>query len=441
MLVLTKGILYLQIYEYFKKEIIAGYFQPGEKLPSKRAIARDYHVALNTVEGAYAKLEEEGFIEGRERQGYFVRNIQELYIAPQKRRKQVPKPKPFLYDFSHAGVAREGFPDRALRRATMALLDDQDLLMPVDYQGDYGLRYEICRYLERSRGVLAEPEDLIISSGTEYLLQIVFTLLEGTYGIEDPGFPMLKNILTARGVPFVSLPLDEDGVSYEAVRKSGVDYLMATPAHQFPTGCIMGASRRSELLNLASLKYIIEDDYDSEFKFSNRPVAALKSMDYQDKVIYMGSFSKSLSPSLRVSYMVLPRRLMASYRENYHSFICPVSILVQKVLKEFIQSGEFEKHLNRMRRIYGKKRRHLVDLIKQRPDLTIQGADAGLTVVVQFPKGYDEMDLIRRAQKAGLKVEGLSQFGQPAKKATLVLGFANLTEKEMTSACHLLLSL
>ncbi|EGL35908.1 hypothetical protein HMPREF9126_1643 [Parvimonas sp. oral taxon 110 str. F0139] len=161
----------------------------------------------------------------------------------------------------------------------------------------------------------------------------------------------------------------------------------------------MNMQRRVELLNMKRIKYVIEDDYDSEFKYSKRPVPALKSIDVNDKVIYIGSFSKSISPSFRVSFMVLPFNLVEKYNKIFKFFICPVSIMVQKMLTTFIESGEFEKHLNRMRKIYSKKRQLLMDMLSKRKDITIRGADAGLHIVLEYPKTYSEEYIIKKAKE------------------------------------------
>ena len=227
-------------------------------------------------------------------------------------------------------------------------------------------------------------------------------------------------------------------MSIDALQNSSANICALTPAHQFPTGIIMNMKRRSEILNCSQIDFVIEDDYDSEFKYSNRPVPALKSIDYPDKVIYMGSFSKSISPSMRVSYMVLPESLLEKYHQLFHCFVCPVSIIIQKILTKFLESGEFEKHLNRMRKIYSKKRQLIVDLLKDCPDIKVTGADAGLHVVLQYPKCFTENEIVAEARKQKIVVYGLESYGKKQEYPSILLGFATLTNKEITEGISLL---
>lgn len=203
----------------------------------------------------------------------------------------------------------------------------------------------------------------------------------------------------------------------------------------------MNMQRRVELLNMEKIKYIIEDDYDSEFKYSKRPVPALKSIDINDKVIYIGSFSKSISPSFRVSFMVLPFDLVEKYNRIFKYFICPVSIMVQKMLTSFIESGEFEKHLNRMRKIYSKKRQLLMDMLSERKDITIRGADAGLHLVLEYPKYYNEEDIVKKAKEKKIKVYGLSSYGTKREIPSILLGFATLSDEKLRDGIKLLLEI
>lgn len=210
---------------------------------------------------------------------------------------------------------------------------------------------------------------------------------------------MLSNIMDTNDIKYEFISVDENGMDLKKLKKSKSDFCVITPAHQFPTGVIMNMQRRVELLNMKKIKYVIEDDYDSEFKYSKRPVPALKSIDVNDKVIYIGSFSKSISPSFRVSFMVLPFNLVEKYNKIFKFFICPVSIMVQKMLTVFIETGEFEKHLNRMRKIYSKKRQLLIDMLSERKDITIRGADAGLHIVLEYPKNYSEEYIVKKAKE------------------------------------------
>lgn len=440
MLILNNGILYMQIYEYFKNEIINGTYKANTKLPSKRNLAKEYKISLNTVDNAYSKLLEEGFIYSKERQGFFVSDVGELYVLDSKPIHITKEEENIEYDFSYSGVSEE-FPYKIFKKISSNIFDNKDILEKVDYQGYFPLRTQISEYLDKSRGFKADPSQIVISSGSEYLFQIIFKLISGKFGIEDPGYSMLSNIMDTNDIKYEFIPVDENGMDLEKLKKSKSDFCVITPAHQFPTGVIMNMQRRVELLNMKKIEYVIEDDYDSEFKYSKRPVPALKSIDVNDKVIYIGSFSKSISPSFRVSFMVLPFDLVEKYNKIFKFFICPVSIMVQKMLTTFIETGEFEKHLNRMRKIYSKKRQLLIDMLSERKDITIRGADAGLHVVLEYPKNYSEEYIVKKANEKKIKVYGLSSYGTKREIPSILLGFATLSEEKLKEGVKLFLEI
>ena len=440
MLILNNGVLYIQIYEYFKNEIINGTYKAHTKLPSKRNLAKEYKISLNTVDNAYSKLIEEGFIYSKERQGFFVSDVGELYILDNKPIYIKTENENIDYDFSYSGVSEE-FPYKIFKKISSNIFDNKDVLEKVEYQGYLPLRIQIAEYLNKSRGFRTDASQIVISSGSEYLFQIIFKLISGKFGIEDPGYSMLSNIMDTNDIKYNLIPVDENGMDLKKLKKSDSDFCVLTPAHQFPTGVIMNMQRRVELLNMEKIKYIIEDDYDSEFKYSKRPVPALKSIDINDKVIYIGSFSKSISPSFRVSFMVLPFDLVEKYNRIFKYFICPVSIMVQKMLTSFIESGEFEKHLNRMRKIYSKKRQLLMDMLNERKDITIRGADAGLHLVLEYPKYYNEEDIVKKAKEKKIKVYGLSSYGTKREIPSILLGFATLSDEKLRDGIKLLLEI
>lgn len=436
MFTLKENPIYIQIYEYFKKNIIKGILKADSRLPSKRKLSKEFDVSINTIENAYAKLLEEGFIYSKKRCGYFVSDVGELYILDNEPIFTEKEEKKLRYDFAYSGVAEEGFPYEVLRKISGNIIQDIDLLSKVDYQGYYPLRMQIAQYLASSRGVSVHPQQIVISSGTEYLFQIIFKLIEGRYAIEAPQHPMLPNIMDVNKVDYSYIPVDADGMKIDLIQ--GANVCVTTPAHQFPTGVIMSMKRRVDLLNRKDIDYIIEDDYDSEFKYSKRPVPALKSIDFLDKTIYIGSFSKSISPAFRLSYMVLPNNLLEKYHSLFNCFICPVPIIVQKILTEFISSGEFEKHLNRMRKIYSKKRQLIVDLLRDRPDIKISGADAGLHIVLEYPNTYTEDEIVSKASSLGVGVYPLSSYGYSNDVPSILLGFATLSSSEIKSGIKIL---
>ena len=352
--------------------------------------------------------------------------------------------------FSHHGVDAESFPFSSWRKITKDVISeyDPDLLKLGNPQGDAKLRQSIVDYLHQSRGAKCTPEQIVISSGTEFLMQLLIQLFpeECVYALENPGYEKLNLIFKSNRAKYCTIPLDENGIMVEELQKSKASVVSITPSHQFPTGDIMPVTRRIQLLNWANEKpgrYIIEDDYDSEFKYGGKPIPSLQGLDTGEKVIYIGAFSKSLSPSIRVSYAVLPENLTKAYREKLTFYICPVPAIEQKTLCRFINDGHFERHLNRMRNIYKKKRETLVTEISQNlPGVRIRGANAGLHLLLELQNGMSETELMEAAGNRGVKVYGLSEYytGKPPykKQPTLLLGYAAMKQDELSEAVRLL---
>ena len=382
--------LFEQLYTYIKQEITIGNLTCNEKLPSKRRLAVSLGCSQNTVQAAYNQLVDEGYMTVKPKSGYYVAELDGILTFDTAREDKADnqnETESYVYDFSYQGVDFECFPFAMWRKLTREVLNDydRDLLRTGHPQGYAKLRASITRYLHHSRGVRCTPEQIIISSGTEFLLQLLVQLFDNSaiYAIENPGYEKLSMIFHANRACVAAIPLDEHGMRPEALEESGAHVACITPSHQFPTGHIMPVNRRIQLLNWAneqSARYIIEDDYDSEFRYSGKPIPSLQSLDQRGKVIYIGAFSKSLSPALRISYMVLPDALVRRYQEQLNFYICPVPTIEQKILQLFIDAGHFERHLNRVRHLYRQKRETLVCAIRDAlPGADIQGASAGFT--------------------------------------------------------------
>jgi GntR family transcriptional regulator/MocR family aminotransferase len=447
-----KTPLYHQLYSFIKTQIQSGRIAVDTKLPSKRKLSSYLKISQNTIQTAYGQLIEEGYVVPVERKGFFVSRIDNLIKlgAPGEFLAPAPEDAAGLYDFSYHGVDLQTFPYTVWRRLYREVVNeyDKELLRLTDSQGLLLLRKEIASYLFQSRGVNCSADQLIISSGTEYLFQILIQLFEkqSVFGIENPGYEKLYQLFAGNRASFRPVGIDGKGMMPDEIGKSGANIVCVTPAHQFPTGEIMPISRRVQILNWSNEKdgrYIIEDDYDSEFKYSGKPVPALQGLDSNDKVIYMGAFSKSLSPAMRVSYMVLPRHLMKRFRENLSYIICPVPVIEQKALSRFIGEGHFERHLNKMRNIYKKKRETLVGAVRDlHQGIEISGAEAGLQLLVNPGNGMRENELVGTALKAGVKVYGISNYyykkTAPDGPATVLVGYAAMTEAEIKEAVGLL---
>lgn len=445
--------LYEQLYEYIKAEIISGALTYNAKLPSKRRLSADLQCSMNTVQNAYSQLAAEGYITARPKSGFFVCQLDGVISIKNKavsiEANTISAPV-YRYDFSYHGVDLDSFPFATWRKINREVINeyDLDLLRLGHSQGFPQLRSGIADYLYHSRSVKCSPNQVVVSSGTEFLMQLLIQLFgEGcTFALENPGYEKLNLIFKSNRTDYRSIALDENGMIPEELQKSGADIACITPSHQFPTGNIMPVSRRIQLLNWANAKnnrYIIEDDYDSEFRYSGKPIPSLQGMDTEGKVIYIGAFSKSLTPAIRISYMVLPEQLLLKYNEKLNFYICPVPSIEQKVLYRFIAEGHFERHLNKMRNIYKKKRETIVTAIRQfLPDSEIAGASAGLHLTLRVKNGMSEAELIKAAQNHGIKVYGFSQFysgdmpqGMPP---SLLLGFANLKAEDIFKVVDLL---
>lgn len=453
----SKIPLYIQIYNEIKRLIVKGDLVANTKLPSKKNLMQQYNLSQSTIQNALYLLMEEGYIFSEERRGYFVSNLENLIIDTSKiiKKERVKKKENIKYDFSYSGVDIENLPKNIFKKINKEIYEEgnNDLAFEGEIQGDNFFRQTISSYLSQSRGVEVDKSQIIISSGSEYLFHIIFKIFENPkYGLENPGYKTLQKLFTLNKINYAPVSLDQEGILIQELLEKEINIPCITPSHQFPTGIIMSINRRRELLNWANKKenrYIIEDDYDSEFKYNGRPIPALKAIDYKDKVIYIGSFSKSITPSFRVSYMVLPKNLLAIYQEKLPYSTCSVSTLSQKMLYKFIEQGYFTKHLNKMRTIYKKKREFLISHLREESikilgnEVEIQGADAGLHLIIKFPTAFIEEDFLKLCNKNSLKIYSLQNYYLKSrdKDSFFLLGYASLTRKDIQEGITLLVNL
>lgn len=443
--------LYIQLYSFIKKEIQSGRLESNSKLPSKRKLSKYLEISQNTVESAYEQLITEGYIISIPKKGYYVSELQGVINISKNNNiddnKTVVRKK-YKYEFFSSRVDLESFPYATWRKINKDLINDENknLLQIGHSQGDRNLREAISNYLRFSRGVNSTADNIVIGAGTEYLVQILINILGNNkvYGMEEPGYYKIRKILKTYNIEVKPINIDIQGISIENLYKSNVEIIHITPSHQFPTGAIMPISRRMQLLSWANEKsnrYIIEDDYDSEFRFEGKPIPALQSLDTMEKVIYLGTFSKCFAPSIRIGYMVLPNELIQIYRENFSFLTCTVSRIDQQSLFRFIEEGYFERHLNKMRNIYRKKRELLVSLIKKYLNGTeIIGTNSGLHLLLKVKNGMTEDELIKKAEEKEIKILGLSNsyFNVNSNSNIVFLGYASLSNKEIEEAVILL---
>ena len=443
--------LYIQLYNFIKNEIQNGNMTSNSKLPSKRKLSKYLDISQNTVEAAYDQLIIEGYIISLPRKGYYVSELQwVININSEKEDNDIKlrSKKKYKYEFYSSRVDLESFPYTIWRKINKEILteENKDLLQIGHSQGDRSLRESINNYLRFSRGVNTNADNIIIGAGSEYLFQIIINILgrNKVFSVEEPGYYKVKKILKINGINPIGIPIDNQGVDVNSLGNSGSEVIHITPSHQFPTGAIMPINRRIQILNWANEskgRYIIEDDYDSEFRFEGKPIPALQSLDNKGKVIYLGTFSKCFFPSERIAYMVLPDELMKIYKKDFSFLACTVSRITQQALVRFIEEGYFERHLNKMRNIYKRKREFLVSLIKKNlKDVEIIGTNSGLHLLLKVNNGMSENELIESAGEKGVRILGLSNsyLSNLVESKTVFLGYANLKYDEMEESIILL---
>lgn len=487
--------LYAHLYRCIRHDIETGVLQPGEKLPSKRALARHLGISTITVEGAYGQLMAEGYCTSQPKRGVYVSSeitraavawpkmeagedavtdensataspsaaerhkrprmaLKRQASAYQSRcRSTAPpegEPSHPLIDFAARSASSETFPfsiwTKHLRRV---VADDADALLERSPgQGVLALRQAIAEHLRRFRGLAVEPAQIVVGAGTEYL----YTLLVQFFGrgrrfcVENPGYGRIRRIYESLGATCLSASIDNAGVRPQELLESGAQIVHISPSHHFPTGLIMPISRRYELLGWATGapdRYIIEDDYDSEFRLTGRPIPTLMGIDALGRVLYMNTFSKSLTPTIRISYLVLPQALVAPFRERLGFYSCTVSNFEQYTLARFIAEGDFERHIHRMRTLYRKRRETILTLLRKSPfaeHIEILEQGSGLHFLVRFEGAGSDETIEKKLAGQGIRMKPLASYYAettlPPKEAagTFVLDYSAVDEEKMAEA-------
>lgn len=450
--------LYLQIYQQLKDAISSGALPSNTRILSKRKMAEQLGVSVNTIDTAYSQLLSEGFITSIPKKGYYVCEMETLLISKQhgpipthvvpmlSSQKTAPK-----IDFSINKIDGSAFPYHTWRKLLRTAFNEYDtnLLCASPSKGEPALCTAITTYLYLSRGVQCRPEQVVIGAGTDNLLQILSYILDNscTIAMENPVYHEACLFFKRMGHRVLSIPIDTDGIPIEPLSALKDIAVYITPSHQFPLGITMPISRRIKLLNWTNReerRYIIEDDYDSEFRYDARPIPSLQSIDKNGKVIYLGSFSKSITPALRISYMVLPEELLSIYQKRYTIFSCAVSKLDQLVLTRFLSAGHYETHLNKMRKIYKEKRAFFVSALSEAfgEQIEMIGENAGHHVLIQLKKGLSQQEMCEKAKKMGVIVHPISPFfmGKPPSQyeGMVLAGYASLSMKELEKGVSLL---
>lgn len=454
--------LYMQIYDALRKEIISGQLPEGSKLISTRNLATALNVSRNTIESAYLQLFSEGYISSKAGSGFIVEKLDNSIILKFKEElksdedinnltEKINVNKNYQYDFQYGNLSSLDFPIQQWKKISnkcLSAMKTEDIMSYSSNKGELDLQIEIMKYLSKSRGVNCRPEQVILSSGIGQSLSLICQLFRSDsnqIAIEDPGYNGARNIFINNGYNVIPIDLEEDGINIQELENSGARMVYVTPSHQFPTGSVIPISKRLKLLEWAEKNtgIIIEDDYDSELRYNSRPIPSIQSISNAETVVYIGTFSKSLAPSIRTSYIVLPKLWAKKYDELFSKYHTSVSLIQQNVIQQFMQLGYWERHLRKI--CISNKRKHdtLIRMINELMGnrVVIHGKNAGLHILLEFKDRLCESELIERADKYGVKVYAVSTFWMRLDKYTnnmVLLGFGSLTEDEIIEGVKLL---
>lgn len=442
--------LYQQLYESLAEQVRAGTLKTGDRLPGKRSLASQLAVAVNTVDAAYQMLVAEGYLEARPRSGFFVLEHPGPLAPPPRRAEEedrevaAPQAPAARFDLSTGSVDTGLFPFRTWGRIQRELLyNGGELLRHGHRQGDVELRRELAAYLRAYRGVVCSPDQIVVGAGVEYLLGLLAQLLRGSAAaVENPGYDRPRTILENNAVPCRCVDIDGEGLDPAGLEESGASLCYVTPSHHFPTGAAMRLGRRARLLRWAAERegrYILEDDYDAEFRFDMRPLPSLQGMAGPDgRVVYLCTFSKSLAPSIRIACMVLPRGLLGAYRAAFGSYSNTVSRFEQQTLRLFLEGGYFTRHLARMRGAYKARMEKLAAALEGtfgKEGVRLTGRHTGLHLLLELPGGPGEREMTAAALREGVQVKGLSEYYMEQRERCpenrVILGYASLKDGDI----------
>ncbi|MFZ0746172.1 MAG: PLP-dependent aminotransferase family protein [Terracidiphilus sp.] len=468
--------LHMQVYEGYRAAILRGDLRPGQQIPSSRELAFEVQVSRFPVLHAYAQLLAEGYFESHVGSGTFVsRSLPEQLMSMSGRNRQSPKspsgPRPvarrtLLYPafegtsqtrgwgaFGVHQPAFDHFPFHIWSSlvARHSRNPHASAIHNINPFGSERFRAEICAYLRTARAVKCDPSQIMIVSGSQQALDITARVLldpGNSVLIEEPGYSLERTVLAAAGCRLIPIPVDSEGmdVALGIKRHGKARAAFVTPSHQYPLGSTMSATRRLHLLNWAqsSGSWIIEDDYDSEYRYETKPVASLQGLDVNSRVVYIGTFSKVLFPSLRIGYIVVPPDLVDRFAAVRFAMDIFPPYLYQEVLADFMGQGHFGRHIRKMRRLYGERRTVLIECIKKEfgEMLEVHGAEAGMHLTVTLPEGYQDREIVARAAREKLWLWPLSPYyiGRKTRQG-FVLGFGSTSADQIPRAIQRLRAL
>lgn len=436
--------LYEQLYRALKADILSGALPGGSRLPSGRALAEHLGLSRVTVETAYAQLLAEGYLTSRPRAGYFVEQLTPQELPPRVSEPEAQPPEPETAQSRSAQL----FPFSVWARLMRGVLLDrrQELLRPAPDAGLPALRQAVAAELYRQRGVHVSPEQVYIGAGAEYFYNLLIQFFGHgrVYALENPGHQKIARVYQANQVAVRPIGMDADGVIPELLAQSGAEVLHISPSHHYPTGTVTPITRRQALMRWLTAqpgRYLIEDDYDSEFRFSGLPIPTIQSMDRSGRVIYMNTFSRTISPSLRISYMILPRTLLPQWQAAMGFYSCTVPSFEQMTLTRFLAEGYFEKHLSRMKKHYRAVRAQLFSVLHTPQAVrqcAVHDTDAGLHLVLELKNAPEPEALRALLRQSGLPDALLSDFfldaPSPQAQKSIVLGYADAEPAQLEAA-------
>ena len=436
--------LYEQLYRALKADILSGALPGGSRLPSGRALAEHLGLSRVTVETAYAQLLAEGYLTSRPRAGYFVEQLTPQELPPRVSEPEAQPPEPETAQSRSAQL----FPFSVWARLMRGVLLDrrQELLRPAPDAGLPALRQAVAAELYRQRGVHVSPEQVYIGAGAEYFYNLLIQFFGHgrVYALENPGHRKIARVYQANQVAVRPIGMDADGVIPELLEQSGAEVLHISPSHHYPTGTVTPITRRQALMRWLTAqpgRYLIEDDYDSEFRFSGLPIPTIQSMDRSGRVIYMNTFSRTISPSLRISYMILPRTLLPQWQAAMGFYSCTVPSFEQMTLTRFLAEGYFEKHLSRMKKHYRAVRAQLFSVLHTPQAVrqcAVHDTDAGLHLVLELKNAPEPEALRALLRQSGLPAALLSDFfldaPSPQAQKSIVLGYADAVPAQLEAA-------
>lgn len=451
----AKGIpMYEQIYEKLVDEILSGDLKAGEMLPPTRVLAEELSVSRNTVDRAYQQLTAEGYIQAKPRSGFVVSSIPLDFTSGEKEaagtergkgdRETIQKSAAIKYDFSYGSMDNKVFPYKQWRKSLNDMLGQMemaDVMRYPDKMGELSLRREISRYLKSARDVECDPYQIVVTSGQQHSMEMIANMFEDgrkRFIMEEPGYDGIRKVFENHGYEIRPVPVEEDGVALAPLSSMDSALLYVTPSHQFPTGAVTSIAKRRQLLQWAedTDSYVIEDDYDSELRYATRPIPAMQALDICGRTIYTGTFSKSLAPVMRTAYIILPPGLVERFMRYYQRYNSQVNTLHQLALADFIASGNYQRHVNRLRTTYRKKLNVLMEAADRvlGDKVKITGGDAGIHILMRVESRLSLDELLERAESTGIRLYDtralyVQQENCPANE--LLLGFPTVPEEAL----------